>query len=88
MTSEPGEEREVGRSATEAHASAEDLAAYIDGRVDSTEWRRLVAHLAGCDACFADLVSILKLVHGEAGPPPHPSLSQRRHPRPAADDDC
>lgn len=47
---------------TETHASAEELAAYIDGKVGPDEWNRLVAHLATCEACFRDLVAIMKLM--------------------------
>jgi anti-sigma factor RsiW len=47
---------------TETHASAEELAAYIDGKVGPDEWNRLVTHLATCEACFRDLVAIMKLM--------------------------
>jgi len=34
-------------------AAEEEIAALIDGMVAAAERRRLVAHLAGCESCYA-----------------------------------
>ncbi len=44
-----------------SHPSPEELAAYIEARVERATWKRIVGHLATCDACFRELVAILRL---------------------------
>ncbi len=51
----------------------EDLATYMDGGAIQPQWTRIVNHLAACDACFGELVAILRLMKNQAadlsGPP-------------------
>ena len=46
--------------------SEETLAAYIDGRLDEKTRRRVVAHLAECDECYAIVVATAEF-HAEEG---------------------
>ena len=41
------------------HLSAEDVAAYIDGKVSDVERGRIQAHLIQCQRCFVELMELL-----------------------------
>ncbi len=56
-----------------SHLSPEDLAVYIDGRTSRPEWKRVVGHLATCDACFRELLTILRFMKQQPGVTHEPS---------------
>ena len=47
------------------HLSAEDLAAYLDGRVAPGERTRLEAHLVRCQQCLNEMVEALAYLRRE-----------------------
>ena len=51
------------------HLSPEELATYHDGRTTRPEWKRMVGHLATCDACFRELVAVLRLMKNQPSGP-------------------
>jgi hypothetical protein len=58
--------------ASGSHLSPEEFAIYVDGASSRPEWRRAVGHLATCDTCFRELLSILRVIKErprEAGGP-------------------
>lgn len=50
-----------------SHLSPEEFATYVDGRASQPEWKRVVGHLAVCDACFRELLAILRLMKAQPG---------------------
>jgi anti-sigma factor RsiW len=52
---------------SDSHLSAEELAAYIDGRSDPSEWDRMTSHLAACPTCRRELLAVLRLIRGSLG---------------------
>jgi anti-sigma factor RsiW len=54
------------------HLSPEELASYIDGRASRPEWKRIVGHLATCDACFRELAAVLQLMKNQRSAPGEP----------------
>ena len=46
----------------DGHLTSEELAAYIDGRLDPAQAARIESHMADCAACRADLVATRPLV--------------------------
>jgi anti-sigma factor RsiW len=51
-----------GQPVTDTHLSSEELAAYLDARTSRPESKRIVGHLAVCDACFKELLEVLRLM--------------------------
>jgi hypothetical protein len=49
------------------HSAPEELAAFIDGRLEFREWDRMTAHLATCAACRKELLAVIRLIRGEPG---------------------
>ena len=48
----------------EAHLTIEEIAAYLDNTLAEAECTRVKAHLADCDACRKEVVSVSKLLAG------------------------
>ena len=48
--------------APRSHLSSDELSAFIDGYTTREQWGSIVRHLAACDGCFRELVTILKLL--------------------------
>jgi anti-sigma factor RsiW len=46
------------------HLSAEEVAVYVDGALSQAERLRIEAHLVQCQACFAELIDLLREVRG------------------------
>jgi len=44
------------------HVTSEEVAAYIDNTLSDAECARVKAHLAGCDSCRKEIVSVSRLV--------------------------
>jgi hypothetical protein len=60
-------------------AAAEEIAAFIGGMVAAGERRRLVAHLAGCESCyaiFAGAAHVLSRLAEATGDPRSPRALQ------------
>lgn len=49
---------------TEGHLTSEEVAAYLDNTLPDAECVRVKAHLADCDACRQEIVSVSKLLEG------------------------
>ena len=50
------------------HLSAEELAAYLDGRLTPGDRPRMETHLAQCDLCLSELVETLRYLWGTDPP--------------------
>jgi anti-sigma factor RsiW len=62
---------------TNSHLSVEELAAYVDGRLDTRDLERAESHLASCAECRAELVEIRAIVaEGVAKQAPRPVLER------------
>jgi hypothetical protein len=46
------------------HLTSEEIASYIDSTLSDAECARVKAHLADCDACREEVVSVSRLVQG------------------------
>lgn len=46
----------------EAHLTSEDVAAYLDNALSESDGARIRAHLAGCEACRAEIGSVSRLI--------------------------
>jgi anti-sigma factor RsiW len=55
--------------ARSSHLSPEELATYVDGRAPRSEWKRMIGHLATCDACFRELVTVVRMVREQPDKP-------------------
>ena len=53
------------------HLSAEDVAAYIDGKVSDVERGRIQAHLIQCQRCFVELIELLHHLRPGGSRRPH-----------------
>lgn len=49
---------------TERHLTSEEVATYLDNTLSDTDRARVKAHLADCDACRQEIVSVSKLLEG------------------------
>lgn len=49
---------------TERHLTSEEVAAYLDNTLSDAECARVKAHLADCDACRQEIVTVSKLLEG------------------------
>jgi predicted anti-sigma-YlaC factor YlaD len=49
------------------HIAPEELAAYVDGRAESSEWDRMTSHLATCQACLREMLAVVRLLRNEPG---------------------
>jgi anti-sigma factor RsiW len=51
------------------HLSAEELSAYVDGKIDPLARRRLEAHLVRCEECLKEVLAILQYLREWPRPP-------------------
>lgn len=77
---------ELKHSGTPDHPDLEDLAAFIDGRLDTEECARIRAHLGRCEECYETFVETVRFERelGAAAreqPIPFPSDRRRWEPR-------
>ena len=49
----------------DTHPEADDLAAYLDRRLDSSARAEVEAHVAWCDECRAELREVSAILHGD-----------------------
>ena len=77
------EEYRKGRKQSEHSCpSSDELAAYIDGRVEGEKRDAIESHLSRCDSCL-DTVLILKRMERERGAPLHSGSEKKAPIRPA-----
>lgn len=48
---------------TERHLTSEEVAAYLDNTLTEAECARIKSHLADCDVCREEIVSVSKVLH-------------------------
>lgn len=49
------------------HLQAEEVAAYLDGKVDQEERRRITAHLSDCAECRTELIEVRRILRRRRG---------------------
>ena len=69
----------MSASTSGSHITSEELAAYIDGRLDPTGSAKIESHMADCADCRADLVEARPLLDG--APRPSTGMQRGRSPR-------
>jgi Putative zinc-finger len=57
------------RFVSSPHLSAEELSAYVDGKIDPLARRRLEAHLVRCEECLKEVLAILHYLREWPRPP-------------------
>jgi anti-sigma factor RsiW len=69
-------------SASQSHLSNEELAAYLDRRLDAATMARVESHMANCRDCRADLVEVRALLAPEVTGASARRISRFAGPRP------